>query len=211
VLICLLPLVWAIQSKRMRRCVLGVVVVFTMVGAITLSKSSTLQSKLRIDEGMADIQMMADGNYSSSIGARVSMWQAASQMFKEKPVFGFGQRAFSEEYKKRMDEGRVPRTQIFGQPHSDVFHAVSSGGVLKLCAYLGLLLAPWIFFYKHYKAARSQYADCLMPILGMKVVAAYFLFGLTNSILDLQIYSTTYAVLVCLLAKLTTCDKERAV
>jgi O-antigen ligase len=92
-----------------------------------------------------------------------------------------------------------------------VFHAVSSGGVLKLCAYLGLLLAPWIFFYKHYKAARSQYADCLMPILGMQVVAAYFLFGLTNSILDLQIYSTTYAMLVCLLAKLTTSDKERAV
>jgi hypothetical protein len=37
----------------------------------------------------------------------------------------------------------------------------------------------------------------------MQVVAAYFLTGLTNSNFDLQIYSTTYAVLVCVLAKLS--------
>lgn len=211
VVVCLLPLVVLNESVRIRRWVAGGLVLLALVVAVGVAKSPALQSKLRIHEGVADIQMMTEGNYSSSLGARASMWQAAWQMFKEKPLLGFGQRGFPAEFKQRMDEGRVPRTYMYGQPHSDVLHAMSSGGVLKLSAYLGLLIAPWLFFYRHYKAAKNQSADRLMPVLGMQLVAAYFLFGLTNSNLDLQIYSTTYAVLVCLLAKLTCIDRELAV
>lgn len=206
VLLCLLPLVVAIQSKLIRRRVCTIMVVLSIALTLGLAKSSTLQDKLRISEGITDVQAISTGNNFSSIGARAVMWRVAWKMFIDRPLFGAGQRAFSSEYKRYINEGRM-----FGQPHSDLFHAVSSGGVLKLFAYLGLLLAPWSFFYKRYKAARLQHTDSLMPILGMQVVAAYFLFGLTNSSLDLQIYSTTYAVLVCLLAKLTTNDKELAV
>jgi hypothetical protein len=39
--------------------------------------------------------------------------------------------------------------------------------------------------------------------MGMQAVAAFFITGLTNSNFDLQIYSTTYAVLVCVLARLS--------
>lgn len=211
VVLCVLPLVVLPQSVRIRRWLIGGMLVLAMLVTMGLAKSPTLQSKLRIHEVVVDVQLMAEGNHSSSLGARVSMWQAAWQMFKEKPLLGFGQRAFPAEFKQRVDDGRVPRTQMYGQPHSDVLHAMSSGGVLKLSAYLGLLIAPWLFFYRHYKTAKNQSADRLMPVLGMQLVAAYFLFGLMNSSLDLQIYSMTYAVLVCLLAKLTCIDKELAV
>ena len=82
-------------------------------------------------------------------------------------------------------------------------HALSSGGVLKLAAYLGILVAPFAFFLRQFKRVRSEGGQSVMPMLGMQVVAAYFLTGLTNSNLDLQIYSVTYAVLVCVLARLS--------
>ena len=60
----------------------------------------------------------------------------------------------------------------------------------------------FIFFYKNYQA-KVDLVSKISSILGMQVVAAFFLTGLTNSNFDLQIYSTMYAVLVCLLARLS--------
>jgi len=49
----------------------------------------------------------------------------------------------------------------------------------------------------------------MLPIMGMQVVVGFFLTGLTNSNFDLQIYSTTYAVLVCVLAQLILFEQRR--
>jgi hypothetical protein len=65
-----------------------------------------------------------------------------------------------------------------------------------------LIGGPFFYFWQSYQA-RNNLTSAISAILGMQVVGAYFLTGLTNSNFDLQIYSTTYAVLVCVLAKLS--------
>ncbi|MEN9670287.1 MAG: hypothetical protein RL018_564, partial [Pseudomonadota bacterium] len=124
-------------------------------------------------------------------------------IFKENPIVGIGSRRFESELIRRAQIGEIPNTDIHNQPHSDIMHALSSGGILKLLSYLGILVAPFVFFYRRYRDAGNDTEMQLMPILGMQLVGAYFLTGLTNSNFDLQIYSTTYAVLVCVLAKLS--------
>ena len=99
-----------------------------------------------------------------------------------------------------MDDGAVIETAMHNQPHNDILNAASLGGIFKLLSYLGLICGPFVFFFRRYKLG-GDWGRKLFPLLGMQVVGAFLLTGLTNSNFDLQIYSTVYAVLVCVLAK----------
>ena len=202
VLLCVLPLGFLAGSGSSAKWLKRVVAVSVVVGLAVMT-SSSIRDKLRVTEALVDVQHIQEGNYMSSVGARVAMWQTAWNIFKEHPIVGVGPGRFQSEIVRRIQAGEIPNTEIYNQPHSDIMHALSSGGLLKFFSYLGILLAPFIFFYRRYREAGDSAEGRLMPIMGMQVVGAYFLTGLTNSNFDLQIYSTTYAVLVCVLAKLS--------
>jgi O-antigen ligase len=182
--------------------------IFSLLIAISVgvAVSPTARDRFRISEGQADIKQMAQDNYMSSLGARVAMWKTAWLIFEDHPLIGVGPGRFQAELIRRIDAGDIPSTGTYNQPHSDIMHSLSSGGLFKLFAYLGILFAPFIFFYKQFRDEKKNSDRWLMSVLGMQVVGAYFLTGLTNSNFDLQIYSTTYAVLVCVLAKLSSLD-----
>ena len=203
VLLCLLLLgFWAPNLRSIKWFNRGVVVLMAAI-CMAVLMSSSVRDRLRITEALTDVQRIHEGDYVSSIGARVAMWQTAWNIFKENPILGVGSGQFQPEIVRRIQAGEIPNTEIYNQPHSDIMHALSSGGILKLLSYLGILVAPFVFFYRRYRDAGNDTEMQLMPILGMQLVGAYFLTGLTNSNFDLQIYSTTYAVLVCVLAKLS--------
>lgn len=202
VLLCVLPLGFLVGNGSSVKWFKNVIAASVVVG-LAVMMSSSIKDKLRVTEALVDVQHIQEGNYMSSVGARVAMWQTAWSIFKEHPVVGVGPGRFQSEIVRRIQAGEIPNTEIYNQPHSDIMHALSSGGILKFLSYLGILGAPFVFFYRRYREAGDSAEGRLMPIMGMQVVAAYFLTGLTNSNFDLQIYSTTYAVLVCLLAKLS--------
>jgi O-antigen ligase len=202
VLLCLLPLGWVAREPAMRKKFQMVLLSAVVLGGVAVATSPQLRDKLRITEAQVDLQQIAQGNYMSSLGARAAMWKTAWLIFEEHPLLGVGSGHFERDIVHRIEVGEIPPTEIYNQPHSDILHALSSGGVLKLAAYLGILIAPFVFFFQQFQGVKNQPQRRLMPVLGMQVVAAYFLTGLTNSNFDLQIYSITYAVLVCVLASL---------
>lgn len=203
VLLCVLPLGFFASNARSVKWLNRLIAASVVAVCVSVLMSSSIRDRLRVTEALVDIQHIQEGNYMSSVGARVAMWQTAWNIFKEHPIIGVGPGRFQSEIVRRIQAGEIPNTEIYNQPHSDIMHALSSGGLLKFLSYLGILVAPFIFFYRRYRDAEGSAQRCLMPIMGMQVVGAYFLTGLTNSNFDLQIYSTTYAVLVCVLAKLS--------
>jgi O-antigen ligase len=203
VLICLLPLFFITSNARSVNWLKRGIAVSVVAVCVAVLMSSAIRDKLRVTEALVDIQQIQEGNYMSSVGARVAMWQTAWNIFKENPLVGVGPGRFQSEIVRRIEVGEIPNTEIYNQPHSDIMHALSSGGLLKFLSYLGILAAPFVFFYRRYREVGANAENRLMPVMGMQVVGAYFLTGLTNSNFDLQIYSTTYAVLVCVLAKLS--------
>jgi O-antigen ligase len=125
-------------------------------------------------------------------------------MFKENPLLGIGTKNFETDFKRRVENHEVQMGDVFHlQPHNDLLHAASSGGLLKLAAYLFLIAGPFVFFYKQYRSYKFDLDRRVFPMMGMQVVAAVFVTGLTNSNFDLQIYSTVYAVSICVLARLS--------
>jgi O-antigen ligase len=203
VVLCLLPLSWLATNLKLIKWVQRAVLITLGATVLAVLLSSTVREGLRVTEAISDFERIKIGNYGSSLGARAAMWKTAWLIFEEHPFVGVGAGEFQNEIVRRINAGEISETLIYNQPHSDIMHSLSSGGLLKFFSYLGILCAPFIFFYRRYREVGDNAESRLMPIMGMQVVGAYFLTGLTNSNFDLQIYSTTYAVLVCVLAKLS--------
>jgi O-antigen ligase len=209
VLLCLVPLAFLGMKDQLHRWLVRVGIALTVVALVVVATKPSIQEKLRVKAFAEDIEMIASNNYQGSIGSRLAMWQTAWSIFKEHPVLGIGPSKFQSEFARRMNSGESPRADAeHNQPHNDLLNAASTGGLLKLMAYVFLIAAPFMFFYKKYKASQQDVNQRVLPIMGMQIVAAYFLTGLTNSHFDIQIYSTTYAVVVCVLAQLILFDQR---
>lgn len=209
VLLCLVPLAFLGMKDQLHRWLVRAGIALTVVVLVVVATKSSIQEKLRIKEVANDIDLIESKNYQTSTGSRISMWQTAWSMFKTHPMLGIGPNKFQSEYARRMQSGESPRADAeHNQPHNDLLNAASTGGLLKLMAYVFLMTAPFMFFYKKYKASQQDVNLRVLPIMGMQVVGAFFLTGLTNSNFDLQIYSTTFAVVVCVLAQLILFDQR---
>jgi O-antigen ligase len=197
------PLAFLGMKDQLHRWLVRVGIAMTVVVLVIVAMNPSIQEKLRIKETANEIELIDSKNYQGSIGSRLSMWQTAWSMFQEHPLLGIGPNKFQSEFARRMQSGESPRADAeHNQPHNDLLNAASTGGVLKLLAYVFLIAAPFMFFYKKYRVNKLDLNARIIPLIGMQVVAAFFLTGLTNSNFDLQIYSTTYGVLVCVIAKL---------
>ena len=204
VLICMAPLVFMSKTDQFHRWLVRVGSIFGLTLLLLIAAFPSLQERLRVTSAVTDMQMLESHNYQSSLGSRLAMWQGAWSLFKAHPIVGIGPHKFQSEFINQMQTGEVPRADAeYNQPHSDLLNAASTGGVLKLMAYVLLIAAPFMVFFKNFQASKSDLKARMFPFMGMQVVGAFFLTGLTNSNFDLQIYSTSYAILVCVLAKLS--------
>ena len=200
--LCAIPLIWLPQRDSLRKFAIKTTGLLLVVVVCAIGSSAQVRERLRIHEFTSAFNNPEKIDYERLTGDRANMWHAATLVFKAHPLVGVGPKNFSHAFETLVIEGIVQQTRIHNQPHNDILHAASTGGVFKLLAYLVLISAPFFFFYRSYQA-KVELVSKVPSILGMQVVAAFFLTGLTNSNFDLQIYSTIYAVLVCLLARLS--------
>jgi O-antigen ligase len=199
-LLALLP-VMAARHKDMLHKLFSLLVVLTLgVSAALLAASPTLQHKLRITELAVDLQQAQSKHFDTSIGARMEMWRAAWEMFQQHPLVGVGPKRFVVELEQRMETGQTARIPRFSQAHSQILHAAASGGIVLVLAYLCLAFAPIVFFVRQLRRTHADPTRHMLASMGLVIIASYLLFGLTNAVFDLQVYSVVYPALLCLLA-----------
>jgi O-antigen ligase len=204
--LCAVPLIWLPQKDPLRKFAIKTVGVLLVVAVCAIGFSAQVRERLRIHEFTAAFYNPEKIDYERLTSDRANMWHAATLVFKAHPWVGVGPKGFSDAFEALAVEGAVQKTKIHNQPHNDILYSASMGGIFKLLAYLALIFAPFIFFYRSYQA-KVELILKIPSILGMQVVATFFLTGLTNSNFDLQIYSTMYAVLVCVLARLCIAEQ----
>ena len=208
ILLCAWPLFRLPTDDMFRKRVISLMAAFLITLILMIGFSSQVRERLRIHEFTAAFNNPEQIDYERLTGDRGNMWHAATLMFRAHPWIGVGPAGFSSNFQTLMDDGAVKATAMHNQPHNDILNAASLGGILKLLSYLGLICGPFVFFFRRY-TSQVDWGRKLFPLLGMQVIGAFLLTGLTNSNFDLQIYSTVYAVLVCVLAKFCI-DIERS-
>lgn len=202
IIFCLLPIFFLKQKDLFQSHFTKIVATIFSLTVVFAVFSTGLQKQMRINEFYASENSELN-RLDKASGNRYQLWLSAWLIFKDNTLTGAGPEGFSKNLKKFVEDGIVDTTTIYNQPHNDILHSASSGGIIKIMAYFLLIFGPLSYFYKKYKNTKINNKNVLWPVLGLQLVLSYLLFGLTNSIFDIQIYSTTYAVLVILMAKLT--------
>lgn len=141
-----------------------------------------------------DERIRSAANISSDASnlERLNRWGAAWNMFKERPVFGFGPATYAFEYAPYQDPEKLTVISTNfgnqGNAHSEYLGALAEMGLIGMLSVLAFVAA--LFYYGitlliHYKRYTPE--DSEMYILILCIVLAmstYFFHGLLNNYLD---------------------------
>ncbi len=115
---------------------------------------------------------------------RVLMWKAASEIFYDYPIYGVGQKMFFKAYnsyyithesRERSDRGMRGHTQ----PHNNLLHRASEGGLIGLAAFVGLYV---YFFWKFFTQFRRERQFAFgAGMTALLILAGLQLEGLTDT------------------------------
>jgi len=163
-------------------------IIFISFGVLILLILTVIYSppvQQRIEQTVKEVETISNGNYQTSIGYRLLMWDAAMAVFKENPVFGGGYSAYEDEMNRRGDDGQLIYKAVLKDgrdPHNQILHQAAAKGVVGVFIYIALLFIPFLYFLRRSSdknPTRSLVSKCMVSFYVL-----FFLFGLTITLLD---------------------------
>ena len=165
------------------------------VGAALLAGMHIPVLSSRIQATMENLaRMRADGNYNSSLGIRLAIWDIGLDMWRDAPWFGHGRVAGAQEMVRRIgSEYGIQST--FTHFHNFIVQALVQGGVLLLASIAAL------FAYATRLALATISATQEMPrrfgaALMLIAVITYLGAGMTNIMFGHDILDAMFMVLM---------------
>lgn len=154
----------------------------------------------RIDLVYTDLVAFFNGHPDTSIGIRLQLWKAALHLFWENPLFGIGADGFEPATKALASSGYITPTAGYlgkAEVHSEILAQTVRFGIFGLISILLVYFVPLALFLK--LAKTKLQAKRTAAIMGIFLVAGFFIFGLTVEIFNLKMtiafFSLTLAVL----------------
>ncbi|PWH81556.1 hypothetical protein DIT68_14605 [Brumimicrobium oceani] len=195
--------------------VLTVIVISWPKIEMELAKNKHEHTTTNFDER---IRSAANISSDASNLERLNRWGAAFNMFKERPVFGFGPATYAFEYAPYQDPEKLTIISTNfgnqGNAHSEYLGALSEMGLigmLSVLAFVAALFYSGIMLLINYK--RFAPGDSEMYILLLCIVLAmstYFFHGLLNNYLDTDKASIpVYGAAAIIIAQQTMLNKKK--
>lgn len=152
----------------------------------------------RINLAINDIKNYLNGNYHSSVGYRLYLWDVAIKAFLEHPLFGWGWSEFNAAHQYLLNEGVVGKARLFGHAHSQYFLFLAEIGAI------GIVLFMSFFLYPSYKAILYLRSNFLPD---SKLYFAMLTIVMTEALLEFMLtddtFSKPYFVVVFLVISLS--------
>lgn len=135
------------------------------------------------------IQSAANVTTDASNLERINRWDCAIQMFKKKPITGFGPGTYAFEYAPFQDpENQTIISTNFGDmgnAHSEYLGTLSETGLLGLLLFLSIITSIFISAIRLYYKTAIQENDTKLLIMGIIVsLSSYFIHAFLNNYLD---------------------------
>lgn len=165
-----------------------------VVGLIVATVMISLPMLQRVHETQSDLQRIARGDLSDSIGMRVKMLQMSLEMIRQHPLIGNGLTAFNDQINQWADHLNYPEDAMqrgFQNPHNQFIYLFVTLGIP-----LGLWII-WVVLILPLKAAWVQTNDAAKSIRLVMILT--LLFMLAEAILDRHQGAQWYTITVGLL------------
>jgi O-antigen ligase len=181
--------------------VAGIVMGVLLVGGLFAAKDVQFVQDSTVLRRLTSISL-SEGTAKN----RLLVWQNAWEGFREKPVLGWGYENFYIPFNKNYDADLME--PWFDRSHNMIFDRLLTGGILGLVGYLALLLVPYYFLWRGYRAKKEALRDprYVVPVVLTLAMMAY---GIQNFFIFEAL--VTYIPLCLLLAFVSTLGPSREV
>lgn len=131
--------------------------------------------KQRTEMAIDDVsRFYHEGQYVSSVGTRLAMWDIAIDVWEQHPVLGTGPGDFDDEIIALQNKGEYIGMDVHNSAHNIYIQALVDLGVVGLAALLFVvLIMPLMLFFN-----RNDKEGCLV---GFITVVSFAVFGLSES------------------------------
>ena len=135
------------------------------------------------------IQSAANVTTDASNLERINRWDCAYQMFKKRPVLGFGPGTYAFEYAPFQDPENLTIISTnfgdMGNAHSEYLSALSESGIIGLLLFISIVTSIFTCAIRLYYKTPSQENDIKLLIMGIIIsLSTYFIHAFLNNYLD---------------------------
>ena len=135
------------------------------------------------------IQSAANVTTDASNLERINRWDCAYQMFKQRPVLGFGPGTYAFEYAPFQDPENLTIISTnfgdMGNAHSEYLSALSESGFIGLLLFISIVASIFTCAIKLYYKTPSHENDIKLLIMGIIIsLSTYFIHAFLNNYLD---------------------------
>jgi O-antigen ligase len=154
-----------IFSNIFRQASRGRILLICGIAVVAVLMSPQVQT--RIDAAVNDIRLMQNSVHETSLGYRVDMWKAATEVIRENPLLGAGASGFREHW---HGTPRTGEALGFVEPHNAFLFYASSYGLPALLVLLWLYAAMLWTGWRH----RDSLAGGIVFTFALVVVIGSF-------------------------------------
>ncbi|MFM7595240.1 MAG: O-antigen ligase family protein [Flavobacteriales bacterium] len=151
-----------------------------------LARNKTEHTTEAFDER---IQSAANVTTDASNLERINRWSCALEMFKERPVFGFGPATYSFEYARFQEPENLTIISTnfgdMGNAHSEYLSALSETGLIGFSLFIAFVIS--VFYYLIVFIQRARSINRAYFIMGCGILfslTTYFIHAFLNNFLD---------------------------
>lgn len=170
------------------------------VGAYLIPGSPVVS---RVDQAISEIHAFGQGNYETSVGVRLKIWEIGAGYFAEHPLTGAGVGQFARILHATPYCLAHPTSTvcILEHAHNDIVEVAATTGVFGFATFLALFFVPAALFLRAMRQSRPGCGAEGMSLggAGMGVVLATLICGLTQVTMAHQANVVFYAGLIGLL------------
>lgn len=193
----------------LKRQYLFALVLLLLIGGGVVYSLPQLGVQQRIVQAVAEVKgYFTENHASSSVGARLEMWRAATLIALEKPFVGWGSEGYLKEKERRAEQRDISAAiLIYDHAHNEYLDNWVKRGLPGLLSLLLLYLLPLKLFL------RSFSLPCLQArayaVAGAILCVAYMDFGLTQVFLSHNSGVMVYAFMLVIVWSLHVSTNRR--
>ncbi|MBN8744569.1 MAG: O-antigen ligase family protein [Thiomonas arsenitoxydans] len=135
----------------------------------------------RLNDIFSNLSSFGAGNADTSVGLRLSLWQASLRLFIDNPLYGVGKGHLEPALHKLAQSGLLLSQAVNQHAHSDFFSTIAEMGGIGFICLLMLYFGLTYYFWR----SRNSIVDSTRTAAysGLAVATSTIIFGMTIDVL----------------------------
>ncbi|MFZ1378355.1 MAG: O-antigen ligase family protein [Saprospiraceae bacterium] len=195
-----------LQLKIKFKYLIGILVfvlIYIMMNITTIMMNLEKNKVSSSDDVVENVESMSNISTDASNLERINRWASAVEMWREKPIFGFGPGTYMFEYAPYQLSYNLTEISTnfgdVGNAHSEYLGPLAETGMLGMLLFIAILFLSFHCGFHAYYSTKNRTKRILIST-SICALSTYYLHGLLNNFLDTDkaavIFWTLTAILI---------------